>query len=824
MEGVEVVGSRIPRAEGEGAVPVTVVDRARIEASGATRIAELLARLPYFSFGGFDDRVDSVEFLNGSSALSLRGLGPSATLVLLNGRRLVPYGVALEDGGAFVDLNSLPLAAVERIEILRDGASAIYGADALAGVVNIVLREDFSGVEAAVSSGARTRGDARRRSASLAAGRGRPGADRFNVFGVAEVLSQEGLPSTARRFARSADQRANGGSDNREREGSPPTLRFPGGAYEPAPGCPADRIRAATPGPGEECAFDPALFSFLTPDVARADVLLVGKYRLPAVSVFLEASAGRTRTTRQFSPAPASVRLPAEAATNPFGRAVDVFFRVPEAGPRSQRATVDADRVVAGASDASGGWDWEIAGGVNRIGTDLRLTGHLRRAALETAVRSEAFDPLSTTRDPRSVEPLKVATRDRFDSELRFVQARVGGELARLAHGPLGAVFGVETRRERFSTRLDPATRSGDIAGESIVLLEDGGAARRVSAAFAETSARPWEAVEVRLAARFDRYPVFGGELSPKATIGWQAAPAWSVRLSAGRGFLPPALYQIHQPPYAQEEEIRDPSRCPVTRLADDCVRTVPYYLAGNRALQPERSRQASGGLAWAPDEATSFSLDAWQVDHRNKITLAEEHFLEQEALFPGHVIRAPAAPADVALGIPGPIVGLRDAYINLARRSARGIDVEARIARPLPGLGKLTLVGMTSWQRSFRSQLAAGAPFAELAGSDGRPRMRAQVTAAWEAGAWEAEIAWRHVGGYRYEDAVAARARRAASWSPLDLHASWRAPGGVRLALTVTNLFDRDPPYRSDRAAGYDAHVHDPLGRTFLASVRLTF
>ncbi len=143
----------------------------------------------------------------------MRGLGSGATLVLLNGRRIAPYGVPVAERQSFVDLNSLPLAAVERVEILRDGASAIYGADALAGVINIVLRRDFTGAEAAAAirpfDARRPRRDVRQPDARHR----RPAADRYNVFAIVDALRQDALPMTRREFSRSADQRPRGGND-----------------------------------------------------------------------------------------------------------------------------------------------------------------------------------------------------------------------------------------------------------------------------------------------------------------------------------------------------------------------------------------------------------------------------------------------------------------------------------------------------------------------------------------------------------------------------------------------------------------------------------
>ena len=139
LERVEVTGSRIKRAEAEGALPVTVVRREELEASGTTTVAEYIRTMTFSSFGNF--RPQSGSSAQGFSEANLRGLGSRRTLVLVDGRRVAKDPQV----GDATDMNSIPMAAVERIEILTDGASAIYGSDAIGGVINVVLRKDFEG-------------------------------------------------------------------------------------------------------------------------------------------------------------------------------------------------------------------------------------------------------------------------------------------------------------------------------------------------------------------------------------------------------------------------------------------------------------------------------------------------------------------------------------------------------------------------------------------------------------------------------------------------------------------------------------------------------
>src|SRR5687768_7348087 len=151
-EKIEVTGSNIKRVDQEGPAPVQVITREQIERSGSSTVAEVLRNLPANNAGSYDDTFTG-SFARGSAGVSLRGLGQKTTLTLVNGRRMAVFAFAQNLQDSFVDLNSIPIAAIERIEVLKDGASAIYGSDAIAGVVNVILRKDYTGLEATLGGG-----------------------------------------------------------------------------------------------------------------------------------------------------------------------------------------------------------------------------------------------------------------------------------------------------------------------------------------------------------------------------------------------------------------------------------------------------------------------------------------------------------------------------------------------------------------------------------------------------------------------------------------------------------------------------------------------
>lgn len=157
LEKFEVTGSNIKRVDVEGPSPIKIITRQEIEYSGRTNLTDMLRELPESGQIGINE-AGTVSAVRGSTALDLRGLGANNTLVIVNGRRVAPTGNN-SGGTVFVDLNRFPLAMVERVEVLKDGASAIYGADATSGVVNVILRKDYNGAEVGVSYGNSTRTD-----------------------------------------------------------------------------------------------------------------------------------------------------------------------------------------------------------------------------------------------------------------------------------------------------------------------------------------------------------------------------------------------------------------------------------------------------------------------------------------------------------------------------------------------------------------------------------------------------------------------------------------------------------------------------------------
>ena len=322
---IEVTGSHIPRSDAESALPVQVITREDIERSGSTTVAEVMAKVSA-NVLGFNDQLSVGQPAQpGLSSVNLRAIGDGSTLVLLNGRRVANYAF----NGGTVDVNSIPLSAVDRIEILKDGASAIYGADAIAGVVNFILRKDFQGVEITGYGSWTQHGGGDQQQAVITAGYGDLTKDRFNVFVTASYQKDDALLAAARPFSRTGYLPGEG-INKTQVPSFPANILAPTFVlYNPAyaTGCapPTSVPTTAQHTPGNICGFDPVSFNDDMPAVERTGVFGRGTWQLNGDhQLFAEALYASNNLTVVAAPTPAVNRQYAQPGTDPLsgGRAL----------------------------------------------------------------------------------------------------------------------------------------------------------------------------------------------------------------------------------------------------------------------------------------------------------------------------------------------------------------------------------------------------------------------------------------------------------------------------------------------------------------------
>ena len=516
VEEIVVTGSRIPRKELSTAAPVTVLDKEQLERTGRTTIGEILQSIPEQS-NAINTQFNNSG--NGATRVNLRGLGTARTLVLLNGRRHVAGG---DGADGTVDLNAIPASAIQRVEVLKDGGSAVYGSDAIAGVVNIITRKDFSGTEFRAFSGVSQRGDGLLYDLSLTTGQS---TERGNILFSAGYYTQRDVFAGDRGFSK-FDTAYNWRSRRFATEGSSSTPRGliidgegtagnevwntlvsanPDGLYTLDDN---GQFRAFDASGVEEAGGDLYNYqpdNYLVTPSERAHVYATGGLRLGGnARAFFEATYTNRQSAQQLAAEPLftlteGLEVSAQNVFNPFGRNFgDVRRRLVEFGTRDFFQDLTTFRIVTGVegkfSDDFGplnGFGWDVAFNYGRTQGINTKQGLLQRSRLAAAIGPSFRDPetqqavCGTPEAPiADCVPLNLfggpgtITKEMADylsyrgtargfTQQQSVTANVGGEMFRVSQNarPSGVAFGLEHRREGGAFIPDPLTAKGDTTG-----------------------------------------------------------------------------------------------------------------------------------------------------------------------------------------------------------------------------------------------------------------------------------------------------------------------------------------------------------------------
>jgi len=854
---VDVTGTHIRRTDLESALPVQVITREEIERSGVTTPAELMSRIPA-NLQSVNDQHSIGNQIGarprpGLSSVNLRGLGDGNTLVLVNGRRVANYAF----DGSTVDVNAIPLTAIDRVEILKDGASAIYGTDAVAGVVNFILRKDFRGVEASATGAWTERGGGDQAQASFTAGAGDLARDRYNVFGTIQVQRDDALRAADRSFARRTY--LDDGWLLISRDGFPSNVWLPGfrlGSPAFEAGCaPPDSVPANIFG-SDACWYNVGGVGDIMPRVERVQAYGRATFQAsPDWQLFAEAGVSRNEFRLAYAPTPADGQFlqggerllypatgpyypSAFAAANGLVGDLDLAYRTVPLGNRVNEVDSTAARVLLGVDGSYRGWD--IAAGVlygqNRQ-SDWLTSGYVSQRALVDAMATGLVNPFGPS-GPEG-DALLASTEvggeyHRGTARTWLVDARASGEVVRLPTGPLSVAFGAEWRRESLDNSYAALAQSGDVIGtgrnEAAV-----DARRDVAAVYAEASVPIARGLEAQLAVRHDDYSDFGGTTNPKVALRWQPDPRFLARASWGEGFRAPSLYDLYTPLRAGRTSpfVEDPLRCPQTGQPSDCLGEFPTVFGGNPALGPEASEQFNAGLVWEPVLGFSIGIDYWNIRKSGVIMplFAEEVLRPDSPWLASNVVRGPVEPAYPDL--PGPIERLILVTENVGNLRTAGYDLRIAWRGSATPAGTFSLALDGTYVESYEWRFDDGS---RLDGA-GRntfgttPRWRHYLSLGWSYDAWTTTLAQTFQSSYdeiddRACDDTGCPDRKVGSYNTWDLQLRYAA-APVTVALGVRNLFDRAPPFTSfttSFANGFDAYYADPRGRTYYATLAYAF
>ncbi len=681
LEKIEVTGSHIKRTDFEGAPPLVVLDRGYIDRSGASTLTGLVKDV-IFNSGGVKDETFTQGFAPASAAFDLRGLGVNRTLVLVNGRRVPLFPFAQDGSASFVDINLIPLGAVERIEILKDGASAIYGSDAIAGVVNIILRQDYDGAEISAELGQTDQGDGGEAHVTLTGGLSN---DKGNLTFIADYFDRNDVMARDRDISKSAL----GPLDDRSLAGDPGTaiLLAQGGRPSPDPRCSASQIN---PEKGPFCLYDFAPWNTLIPEAQRLGLVASGDYALnESLTTFFAANYTNSQSQRDLGPSSGGFFVAPDNPNSLFpGEPLIAVYRLTELGARTDEFTTDAWNAVGGLRGQVSSWDWELAVGGGEIDSRVRGTdGYTTQDAVEQAIDSGLINPFgpSPNFNPSSIS---YETRRDGKSELFYTDLKATGDVVQMRHGPLAAALGAEYRSENFSDDWDPITESGAV-------LSVGGTSadgdRDVAAVYAEFSVPVLQSLEMQLAGRYDDYSDFGGTFNPKLGLRWKALDNLLLRGTAGTGFKAPSLPELYSGQIVGFDSVFDP----VTGL----VTEVDTVTTGNAELDAEKSRNFGVGVVWDVIKPWDLGLDYWYIEVEDTVSNDAQFYVNNEAIYPDNVIRDDD----------GRIVLVRNPFKNIAEQKLWGIDFNSNVRWKLTGLGDFAFNLATTYLGSFEETPVPG-------------------------------------------------------------------------------------------------------------------
>jgi len=863
VDRVLVTGTNIIGSDSPPFVPESIFNREAIERTGARSLGDFLQTLPQNSGPTFTENQND-SLAPGGAAVALRGLGPDATLVLVNGRRVAPYPFAQNGITAFVDLNSLPLAAIQQIDILRDGASAVYGTDAIAGVVNVRFRQRFDGTLVSFGYGNTTDTDTTEYHASFVSGYTNESRG-LELVVVADYFQREALFQGDRYFSLSIDQRRQGGSSFLS------SVANPGGVFDPVTGDPL-RVPANSDGtpevseflPGRN-RFDRAPFQPLVPETERRGVSFRGKVRLaPAVDFVTEFNYRNIFTRQQLAPAPIegdveNIAVPAANPFNPFGADVVFRYRVTEAGPRQDEIESDFYRALAGLNvHLPARWELETALLYSGVETEDATFNNLSRPAVIAALAdpnpATAFNVFGAgdhVNNPATIDSLRVTTRREGESRLFGGDAKASGPLFSLPAGELLAAVGVEYRSEELHDQFDPFARSGGVidlnrtsaSGERDLFA---GFAELYAPIISREMAVPGvNKLEAQIALRAETYSDFGSTVNPKIGLAWRPVPDWLLlRGSYSTGFRAPSLVQSSTGSLTFSQELQDTRRFVVTGAPEDESSSVQILSGGNPDLDAEDSENFSAGLVLTPPVWPGLTVATDSV-----ASLDPQFIVDNESDFPGLIVRATPSARDIAAGIPGTLLLVNTSFQNLGFVEVEGVDATVEYVTPQTPFGTFTMRVEGAYIESFKQQGSVGEPVRELAGTFARPEFRGRAQLGWRIGGFEAITTFNYIDSYTditadrmvdYDTTVdllveysfgrnAASAETEAGDKKMvaQMREAGHARGewleGLAIRAGVRNLFDDAPPF-SNNVAGYPVPLHDPRQRFIFLDLEKRF
>ena len=871
-ERVEVTGSSIKRLATEDALPVTTIKASEFAARGMTTLAEVMMSLP---------QSISLEPSNAGAGtnINLRGLGVNRTLVLLNGRRLANEATA--DG--FADIDNIPMSALDRVEVLNDGASSIYGSDAIGGVVNFITKRSYTGASVTVQAvQPRLAGGGEERRASMIVGKGDLDKDGWNIFGTVDAHRQSRLAQSDRAFLSStAELTALGRAPSL----STGTYAFPANivdnktkvSYNPyyATGCEAPY---SIQGAKNTCLLNANYYN--TALYGNQQITLYGKgtlrlsdshvvsieytrgeeyidsVRNPATSAVITtvtpstAAAVITPTSSIYYPG-GSGGVPAIAALN--GDPVTVQYSAPELA--STRDTQINQRLVVNDEGRLDAWDYKTGLDVALSNRNIKLhQGILNGQALNTGISDGTINPFGAQSaagqaylDSISMngDQLLRAAKTSFTG----VDATFTRDLMEIGGGAMAVAIGTDLHRDGYTDHKEPI---GTYAAPVAATPTDAQAGRYVAALFAELDAPVTKSLTLNLAVRDDHFSDVGNTINPKVSFRFQPAKTVMFRGSADTGFRAPTLsdlygYRVPGENGTTSVPMDDPVLCPsATPNIAGTGTALPGYVSSvvcnakqfkqtgsNPGLVPEKSLTFTLGMVVEPVKNLTMSLDYWNISMTHMIAnLPESAYTSNPLAYLNLFVR----------DANNNLLYIKNDTMNLGGQKTAGVDVSVNWTLPSATMGTFNFGLDGTYLTEFENQITVGGPWASNIGRFGLAsngttssfpilsfRWKHSLHVSWAYGDWMTQFTETYNSDYDDQNTTTVPADNhhvIPAYSLVNWITSYKGFKHFILVGGINNVFNAMPPPTNNSAYsyGYLSSAASPIGRALVGSVTYEF
>jgi iron complex outermembrane receptor protein len=863
MTRVEVTGSSIKRVANEASLPVSTIKAEDLVKQGMTTLADVMMALPQSA---------SLAPSNAGSGtnINLRGLGVNRTLVLLNGRRLA--NEAISDG--YANLDVIPMSALARVEILRDGASSIYGSDAIGGVVNFITKTQYEGLQLtaqAVQPEKKGGGDEQR--ATVTWGKGNLQRDGWSFYATLDAHQRTRLGSEDRAYLSTAAMltalgRAPSlgtGGNATPANFTTPTNKTAQNPYA-ASGCLAPYSIVGQKG---TCVLDnneygTALYAnqqvtfytraakqlsedhVISIDYSRGEEFILGT-KNPTNALAVNGVAAILPSTSKWYPGK-SGGVPAVAGLN--NAPLTVTWAVADGGLATTKDVQLNQRIAVVDEGTMAGWDYK-AGLV--IGVSERsnyyYSGYYKGQGLLDGLKNGKLNPfgLQDADGAAYLDTISVdGAKNRYSkSTFTGVDATVSRALMELPGGSLALAVGVDLHRDTTEDTKLPI--SGEVTYANAT-PSHGEGQRNVAALFAEINVPVTKTLELNAAVRDDHFSDFGNTINPKISFRWEPSKQLMFRGSANTGFRAPTLfdaygYRLPGATGLTAAKWDDPVLCPGgtpgvagtgTALpgyvaSTVCNTTLPKQTGSNAGLKPEKSKGFTLGVVMEPVKNAMVSLDYWNIKMTDMLAnLPEQVYFLDPVKYASYFVRN----AD------GTINYINNTIMNLGGQKAAGVDVSGSYNFPKTAYGDFKVAIDGTYLTQFDNQLYNGSPYVSNIGQFGLAsngttssfpiityRWKHTLKLNWAAGNWSSQLTQNYNSKYTDQNLVAKQ-----YWRNINSYKLWNATTtyngfkNIQVTAGITNLFNVAPPATNSSlyTYGYLSSAGSAIGRAY--NVRMTY